>query len=187
MCSHAATGPVGQTGIGVVTELNHNECTFRLRNRSLKTTLAVLTPIALPLDSGKELRLMGEITHYISFELKSEDARERIAELQVQLQQITGMGKPTKIPNLHLTLSVLSVSPSELKEVCAKTSRAVERFRDLLSGNEGFTLTASMAQFLDHGSLALGIDIARSCVGWPDISLKKSEVRTLRITISLHI
>ena len=107
-----------------------NECTVRLHNRSLTTTLAVLTPIALPIDSGKELKVMGEITHFISFELQSEDTREKIAKLQVQLQEITGMGKPTKIPNLHLTLAVLSVLPSELKSVCAKVERAmVSRFR----------------------------------------------------------
>ena len=41
----------------------------------------------------------------------------------------------------------------------------MERFKDLLSGNEGFTLTASMAQFLDHGSLALGIDIGKELCG----------------------
>ena len=33
--------------LGVVTEINHGECTVRLRNRSLKITLAVLTPVTL--------------------------------------------------------------------------------------------------------------------------------------------
>ena len=55
--------------LGVVTEMSQNECTVRLRNRSLTTTLAVLTPIALPMDGGKELKVMGDITHFISFEL----------------------------------------------------------------------------------------------------------------------
>ena len=108
---------------------------------------------------------MGEINHFISLELKSDDAKEKIAELQVKLQQIAGMGKPTRISNLHLMLAVLSVPPSEVEEVCAKTQKAMERFKDMLSSNEGFMLTCSIAQFLDHGSFALGVDIGKELCG----------------------
>ena len=82
-------------------------------------------------------------------------------ELKVQLQQITGMGKPTRIPNLHLTLAVLNVQPGEIEEVCTNTQKALERFKDMLTSNERFMLTCSIAKFLDHGSFALGKDIEK--------------------------
>ena len=58
-------------------------------------------------------------------------------------------------------LAVLSVPHNEVEKVYAKTQRAMERFTDMLSSNEGFILTCSIAQFLDHGSFALGVDIGK--------------------------
>ena len=152
--------------LGVVTSLDRGECTVRLRNRSLKTTVAVLTPVTLPQRSEKEISAMStNITHFISFEISSDKSAERLAKLQAQLQAIESIGSPMKIPHIHLTLAVLSVKPEELGNVCIKTEKAIERFRDLLAGNEGFLLTASMVRFLDHGALALGVDIGKELCG----------------------
>jgi 2'-5' RNA ligase len=155
--------PHDRPEIGVVTELHHGDCRVRLRNRSLATTLAVLTPITLNSEQGT--KVMGVITHFISMELEGEGAKEKIAELQVQLQSIPGIGKPMKIPNLHLMLAVLSVKPNELSEVSQKTIKAIERFKDVMSSSDGFLLTCNLVKFLDTGSLALGIDVGKElCV-----------------------
>ena len=143
--------------LGVVTELDGGECTLRLRHRSLRTTVAVVTPVSSS-NPEKHLKAM-EITHFISLELKNNQLKDKVADLQIQLKEIEGIGKPTRLANLHLTLAVLEVPADSLEDVCGRTERAVAKFKDAMDGSKGFLVTTSAIKFLDHGSLSMGIGL----------------------------
>ena len=150
--------PGGGPELGVLTHIDKGTCTVELKSSSVQTTLAVLTPITA---MDQERSIMPEISHYLSVEVKGDEAMRKLNEMQVQMEEIPGMGKVTKTKALHLTLGVLKVPLGDLEEVMEKTKRAVESFRDLMESDSGFLITLGEIQYLDHGALALGVVLGK--------------------------
>ena len=144
--------------LGVLVHIDRGECSVKLKNFTLLTTLAALTPITL---MGKESTKMDPISHFLSVEVSGVETKKRLEEMQEQMGQVAGIGKATKGKSLHLTLGVLKVPPEEVETVKSKTKKAVEAFLDMTESNAGFLITCGSIKFMKHSVLALKIEMGK--------------------------
>ena len=156
----------GMPELGVAISREGNNVTVQLRDRQLKTSVGICTPITT--EPGQSdttarkkhtMRIGEEITHFLSLELDSTSVVTKIQKLQDDLGHIEGVGSPMKADSFHITLAVLSIKPEELEHAMAKAQRAVERFLDLMQEKHGFMIALSGAGFGDYGSFWLKASI----------------------------
>ena len=81
----------------------------------------------------------AEFTDFLSLEFGCDTMLNRfennIKKLQESMTQIDGMGKPSKLSSLHMTVATVNAqSPDQVEEIRTKTLKVFQRFMDLVNG-----------------------------------------------------
>ena len=118
-----------------------------------------------PSRNNMENRNGEEMSHFISLEIQEnrllEVFSEKLKVLQEDMDQVPGIGKPTKPTSIHITVAVLNIRSEELAMVTERVNTAVMKYIDLTNPVAGITIGFQGVGWGDDAmwlSMKLGVD-----------------------------
>ena len=151
--------------LGVVTTAGLRDVTVRLRGgRVAALPVGQCVPVT-PGRNNMENRNGEEMSHFLSFEIQKnrllEVFSEKLKTLQEDMDQVPGIGKPTKTTSIHITVAALNIRSEELDMVTARVNTAVMKYIDLTNPVAGITVGFQGVGWGDDAmwvSMKLGVD-----------------------------
>ena len=125
---------------GVVISLEQRNVRVRMQSgQEIHTALGQCIPVTPTSNTMNKGRTDAEFNDFLSLKFGCDTMLNRfennIKKLQESMTQIDGMGKPSKLSSLYMTVATVNAqSPDEVEEIRTKTLKVFQRFMDLVNG-----------------------------------------------------